>query len=100
MKVCLDQTHPTSSHPSQGLGYQNSYLAAAAAVIDGGKDYQARRWCLFEKDALDQHQDQFAGRLIIGRIILLVVGKGKCRFTKAGGKEGAVSFEFPHQLIV
>ncbi len=100
MKVCLDQTHPTGSHRSQSLGYQNSDLAAAAAVIDGGKNYQARRWCFFEKDTLDQHQDLFAGRLIIGRIILLVAGNGKCRLTKAGGKEGAVSFELPHQLVV
>ena len=100
MEVRLDQTHPTRSHPSQGLGYQDSYLTAAAAVIDGGEHHHLRRWCSFAKDSLNQHQDQFVRRLVIGRITRWVIGNRKCRFAKAGGKEGAVSFELPHQLVV
>jgi hypothetical protein len=75
-------------------------LTATVAVIDGGENYHARARGSFEEELLDQKQGQFAGRPVVRWVILLVAGKGKYRLVKAGGKEGAVSFEFLHQLIV
>ena len=100
MEVCLDQTDSTRGQPSEGLGYQCGNLAAAAAVIDGGENYHVREWGSFEEELLDQQQGQFAGRPEARWVILLVAGNGKYRLVMAGGKEGAVSFELLHQLIV
>ena len=77
MKVRFDQTDPTGGHPSQDLGYQCGNLTAAVAVIDGCENYHARHWGSFEEEPLDQQQGQFAGRLVVRWIILLVAGNGK-----------------------